>query len=69
MSKMILGQKYQVKRLNGQRITFQFWGDMNNVNDACEIIESNTTELPVGKLISLDELLATPYVQMDKIFL
>ena len=67
MEHFFLGEVYQVTRPNGVVISFKFLGDRDNVNDATEIISSNTDKLPTGTIISIDVLLAVPYIQISRV--
>jgi len=62
---MELGQLYQIKFENGTYIVCIFWGDRDNVQDAVEIIESNSEKFQAGDLVSLNVINNIPYKEVN----
>lgn len=61
---MKLGQPYQITFENGIIIVCIVLGDRDNVQDAVEILESNSERFSVGTLISLNVINNIPQKQV-----
>jgi len=61
---MKLGQPYQITFENGIIIVCIVLGDRDNVQDAVEILESNSERFSVGTLVSLNVINNIPQKQV-----